>query len=93
MPYGLRGLGDCTNVSNGVGVDSVSGDPCVIGTGTVVAVPPSGPAQYGTVVNGQVVPITPGNVSTPFSFSSIPTWGWAVGGGVLFLMFMGGRRR
>lgn len=99
MPYGLSGfgLGDCTNVSNGVGVDSASGEPCVIGTPTVVAVPPSGPASYGQVINGQVYPIYV--QSLPTSGQSFSQWMSAnglyvgLGLGAFFLFMMAGGRR
>ena len=51
-----RGLGDCINVTAGVGTDSVTGEACVMGTPTTVTVLPGGSTVYNT---GGVVTTTP----------------------------------
>ena len=98
MPYGLKGygLGDCINTdANGVGVDSATQEACVkSGVSTVVAVPGSGGAQYGTVVNGQVLPIyNLQNVPQTFSqWMSANGMYVGLGVGAFFLMMMAAKR-
>lgn len=98
MPYGLRGygLGDCINTdAQGVGVDSVTSEACVkTGVSTVAAVPVSGATQYGAVVDGQVIPITPGTVGGGTFSQWISTNGLYVGlGAAFFFLMMGMKRR
>jgi hypothetical protein len=85
------GMGACTNVVNQVGMDSVTGEPCVqTGVGTQLNVPMTGGAVYYDASGNPIVPLT---VPTPSLISGVSnTTLLLIAAGVVGLALMGGRR-